>query len=125
MLNRRFEGWYYKHQLHDDVIAFIPGKAESGTSFPSSYQWLQCNDFDEPCSIMASIAHIPFCGSSFTGFICAIVRDGREYRFATYNGARILAADEGHIRLSLKRLLLEIDVAPSHSFHPLQAPVRG
>ena len=198
MLNRKFEGWYYKHQLHDDVIAFIPGRAESGafiqmiysdgsrqfdmpepsvrgdtirmgscrvsprgckidlpgdsgeipygkntplhsdimgpfrfmpmecphgvvsmahtlsggltvdgvyhsfdggigyiekdsgTSFPSSYQWLQCNDFAEPCSIMASIAHIPFCGSSFTGFICAIVREGREYRFATYNGARIL-----------------------------------
>ena len=233
MLNRKFEGWYYKHQLHDDVIAFIPGRAESGafiqmiysdgsrqfdmpepsvtgdtirmggclfsprgckidlpgvsgeilygkntplhsdimgpfrfmpmecrhgvvsmahtlsggltvdgvyhsfdggigyiekdsgTSFPSSYQWLQCNDFAEPCSIMASIAHIPFCGSSFTGFICAIVREGREYRFATYNGARILAADEAHIRLSLKRLLLEIDVTPSHSFHPLQAPVCG
>ena len=25
-----FEGWYFKHQKGDDMIAFIPGKADSG-----------------------------------------------------------------------------------------------
>lgn len=25
-----FEGWYFKHQKEDDMIAFIPGQAESG-----------------------------------------------------------------------------------------------
>ena len=25
-----FEGWYFKHQKGDDMVAFIPGKAESG-----------------------------------------------------------------------------------------------
>lgn len=38
---------------------------DSGTSFPRSYLWMQCNDFPSACSIMISIAHIPFCGSSF------------------------------------------------------------
>lgn len=28
--DKKFEGWYFKHQLGNDVIAFIPGKAESG-----------------------------------------------------------------------------------------------
>lgn len=30
MWNNKFEGWYFKHQKDDDVIAFIPGKAKSG-----------------------------------------------------------------------------------------------
>lgn len=30
MKNRGFEGWYFKHQKGDDVLAFIPGMAESG-----------------------------------------------------------------------------------------------
>ena len=25
-----FEGWYFKHQKADDMVAFIPGRAESG-----------------------------------------------------------------------------------------------
>ena len=33
---------------------------DSGTSFPRSYLWMQCNDFPSACSIMISIAHIPF-----------------------------------------------------------------
>ena len=98
---------------------------DSGTSFPRSYLWLQCNDFPESCDLMVSIAHIPFCGRSFTGCICAIVHDGREYRFATYDGVRIHAAGPEHICLSQGKLLLEIDLTPARSSHPLHAPVQG
>lgn len=98
---------------------------DSGTSFPSSYLWVQCNDFPQPCSLMVSIAHIPFCGRSFTGCICAIVYGGREYRLATYNGVRIHVAEAEHICLSQGKLLLEIDVKPSRSGHLLRAPLRG
>lgn len=98
---------------------------DSGTSFPKSYQWLQCNDFNEPCSLMISIARIPFCGLSFTGCICAIVHRGREYRLATYNGVQIHAAEERHICLTQGKLLLEINVCPSHGGYPLRAPARG
>lgn len=98
---------------------------DSGTSFPRSYLWLQCGDFPEPCSIMVSVARIPFCGLSFTGCICAIVYRGREYRLATYNGVRIHAAGAEHVCLSQGGLLLEVDMTPLHSGHPLRAPVGG
>jgi len=98
---------------------------DSGTSFPRSYLWLQCGDFPEPCNIIMSIAHIPFFGVSFTGCICAIVYRGHEYRLATYHGARIHAAGAEHVCLSQGHLLLELDMQPSHSGHPLRAPVRG
>lgn len=98
---------------------------DSGTSFPRSYLWMQCNDFTRPCSIMLSIAHIPFGASSFRGCICAIVYQGREYRLATYKGVKIQAFTSQHIVLSQGRLLLEVDILPSHTGHPLCAPQGG
>ena len=73
---------------------------DSGISFPSSYQWLQCNDFAEPCSIMVSIARIPFCTLRFTGCICAVIYRGHEYRLAAYKGVKIFIANETQIYLS-------------------------
>ncbi len=107
----------------DGGIGYL--EKDRGTSFPSSYQWLQCNAFPQPCSIMASIAHIPFCGGSFPGCICAIVYAGREYRLATYTGVRILVAEETHICLAQGGLFLEIAITPSQGSHPLRAPVGG
>ena len=98
---------------------------DSGTSFPRAYLWIQCSDFPKPCSLMASIAHIPFCGGSFRGCICAILYQGREYRLATYRGVRIQAFTPRHICLSQGGLLLELDIVPSHPGHPLRAPQRG
>ena len=98
---------------------------DSGTSFPRSYLWMQCSDFPDPCSIMVSIAHIPFCGGSFRGCICAILYQGREYRLATYRGVHIPCFTPEHICLSQGSLVLELDIAPSHGGHPLRAPQRG
>ncbi len=98
---------------------------DSGTSFPRSYLWMQCSDFSEPCSVMVSIAHIPFCGSSFRGCICAILYQGREYRLATYRGVKVPSFSPEHICLSQGRFLLELDIAPSHMGHPLRAPQCG
>ena len=33
-----FEGWYFKHQKGDDMVAFIPGRAESGAFIQPSSQ---------------------------------------------------------------------------------------
>ncbi|MEA5060356.1 MAG: tocopherol cyclase family protein [Candidatus Pelethousia sp.] len=96
-----------------------------GVSFPSSYQWMQCNTFSKACSVMVSIARIPFAGLHFTGCICAILYAGREYRLATYKGVKILAAQPEHICLAQGNLLLEIHVRCSGSCHPLRSPVLG
>lgn len=61
-----------------------------GISFPKEYIWLQSNHFDETdVSIMFSLAHIPFLGASFQGFICNLIINGYEYRFATYNNSKV------------------------------------
>ena len=49
------------------------------SSFPSEYTWIQCNDFGErDCSVMASVADIPFMGTNFRGCICCVYVDGRD-----------------------------------------------
>lgn len=100
-------------------------ETDSGTSFPRAYLWMQCNHFPESCSIMISIAHIPFCGGSFCGCICGILYQGREYRLATYRGVRIRAFAPEHICLSQDSLLLELDMVPLHVGYPLSAPQWG
>lgn len=98
---------------------------DSGTSFPSSYLWLQCNSFPEPCSLMVSVARIPFCTLHFRGCICALLYGGREYRLATYRGVRIRAFGPEHLCLTQGGLRLEVDITPSHGGHLLRSPIKG
>jgi hypothetical protein len=54
--------------------------------------WAQSNDFGTPgISLTASIAHIPWVGSSFVGAIAGLLVEGRLYRFATYTGAKLVS----------------------------------
>jgi hypothetical protein len=63
-----------------------------GRSFPSAWVWAQSNDFGTPgISLTASIARIPWLGSSFIGSIVGLQTQGRLYRFATYTGARVVS----------------------------------
>lgn len=98
---------------------------DSGTSFPSFYQWVQCNDFPEECSLMLSAARIPFCGGSFTGCICAVIYGGRELRLASYNGARVLVSAEERAIIARGRTLMEVEIAPHRSGHELRSPRQG
>jgi tocopherol cyclase len=61
-----------------------------GRSFPRAYVWMQTNHFGgtDRSSLMASVAHIPWLGSHFIGFISGFWLDKRLYRFATYTGAK-------------------------------------
>lgn len=96
-------------------------EGDRGRSFPREYLWVQCGDFAQPCSVMASVAHIPFCGLSFTGCICSVVYGGREYRLATYQGVRIVEASCRRLVLRQGRYLLEASFAAREA-HPLCAP---
>jgi hypothetical protein len=73
-----------------------------GRSFPRGYVWMQSNHFDshDRASLMASVAHIPWLGSHFIGFISGFWLDGRLFRFATYTGAR------KHLRIEADKLYL-------------------
>jgi hypothetical protein len=85
-----------------------------GHSFPDAWIWMQTNHFDGPgTSLTASIATIPWLGTSFRGFIIGLWHQGRLYRFTTYTGARFeeLALDDRSVRVALsdRRHRLEID----------------
>lgn len=114
--------------IDGDTVDFGGGtgyiEKDSGTSFPKSYLWLQCNDFADGCSIMVSVADIPWMGRSFEGCICAIWYQGKEYRLATYRGVKV-ALGEDHITLSQGKYRLEIAYASKQQGHPLASPVMG
>jgi hypothetical protein len=63
-----------------------------GRSMPSSWIWIQSNDFDPklgPASLSFSLARVPWMGGSFNGFICLFWARGTEFRFASYTGATV------------------------------------
>lgn len=66
-----------------------------GCSFPKSYIWCQGNSFkNEPnASFMFSIADIPLKFISFTGVIAVLIIDDQEFKFTTYNNAKLVQYD--------------------------------
>jgi tocopherol cyclase len=100
-----------------------------GTSMPSSWIWLQTNNFDEiDVSLFGSIAKIPWRGSFFTGYIFGFFYKKKIYRFATYTGAKIskLYVDNEQIAVIVgdKKYSLEITAKREPGFN-LAVPVSG
>lgn len=94
--------------INGESVDFSGGKGyiekDWGRSFPKEYVWVQCNHFKQAgTALMLSVAHIPFLGTAFKGFICNVIIEGKEYRFATYNGARIIKEEVGS-----KQVLVEL-----------------
>lgn len=117
-----------KVKLNGQVIDFTGGigymEKDSGRSFPSSYVWVHANDFSEKCSIMASVAEIPFCGLHFRGCICVIQYKDKEYRLATYLGVRVVLCRPDRIVLKQGRYRLDIRIKGDNALK-LSAPKNG
>ena len=82
-------------RINDNIINFDndSGYIEKdwGCSFPKSYIWCQGNNFkNSNASFMLAIANIPFKIFEFKGIICDIIVDDEEYKFATYNNAKVI-----------------------------------
>jgi hypothetical protein len=113
----------FNHQIEGTLavggqcIDFSDGKGyiekDWGRSFPKAWIWTQTNHFTEPdACLTASVARIPWLGSSFTGHIIGLWLRGRLYRFATYTGARVsrlaVSADEVAFTVEDRRNALEV-----------------
>lgn len=100
-----------------------------GTSFPRCWIWTHCNHFDHesPVSIMASVAHIPWMGNFFIGFIVALLYEGEIIIFATYNNSRMKVTlnDQG-VTLAFKKKgrILTIECTPGAGAE-LKSPIEG
>ena len=106
--------------LFQGAKGYIEG--DRGHSFPTRYAWTQCSF--PAGSLMLSIADIPFGGVSFTGVIGVVLLHGKEYRLATYLGAKALKIDSREIIVRQGSFVLTV-IPPEQAGHPLQAPIAG
>ena len=104
----------------ENSTGYIEG--DCGRSFPKKYIWTQC--CFENNSLMLSVADIPFLGIHFTGIIGVVLLDEKEYRIATYLGARIkqvykntVTVQQGNFEFTAKLL--------KKNAQPLAAPSNG
>lgn len=96
-------------QVEGSTASFTGGRGylekDWGRAFPSGYVWMQTNhiDTDPTASLIASVAIIPWVGSSFRGFIIGLLHHGRLHQWATYNRSKevLLAIDDQHVRWTL------------------------
>lgn len=113
-------------EINNDVLDLDGGigyiEADRGRSFPTTYLWTQC--LWDNCSLMLSVATIPLGKLHFTGCICAIVLDGKEYRIATYRGVRTLNWSSKGASLCQGKYRLEVDLLEQKP-QPLRAPSDG
>lgn len=97
-------------------------EGDRGRSFPREYAWTQCSFADG--ELMLSVADIPFCGGRFTGVIGAILWQGREYRLATYLGAKACKLQGGEIVIRQRGQTLTVRLL-EQTASPLYAPSSG
>ena len=81
---------------------------------------------------MLSVADIPMCGNHFTGVIGVVCLQNKEYRLATYLGARVERLGNGSVSIRQGDMLLEAKLADwgveqsvRKKGKGLQAPVLG
>ena len=71
-----------------------------------------------------SVADVPIAGVHFRGIIAVVLWKGREYRLATYLGAKVRQARKGILRIVQGNLELEARLREAVR-HPLNAPANG
>ena len=113
-------------RLNGREVRFAGGlgyaETDRGRSFPDLYLWTQCSWGGT--SLMLAAASVPLPVGRFTGCICAVIHEGREYRLATYQGARVVRWDASgaEARQGPYRLAAEVLEARAQ---PLRAPAEG
>jgi hypothetical protein len=119
--------------VNGEVINFTGGKGylekDWGQSFPENYVWVQANHFlDEDVSFFFSYAKIPYLGLKFLGLICHLYLKGKHYRFATYNGGKVISETLGKTQVEyvLKKGDLRLKfIASVDAFASLPSPRLG
>lgn len=106
--------------LFQNAIGYIEG--DRGHSFPKEYVWTQCSYQDG--ALMLSIADIPFGFFHFTGVIGVALLHGKEYRLATYLGAKAVKITPKEIIIRQRQYTLTIK-PQGFSGHSLRAPTFG
>ena len=111
----------------DNDMGYI--EKDWGTSFPKSYIWCQGNNFKKSnASFMLSVADVPFKMFKFRGVICVLMVGDKEYKFTTYNNARLVTFNikDDSLDITLKKGEMYINIHAKHeNAQKLAAPVKG
>lgn len=122
-------------QINNKKIVFDNGKGyiekDWGSSFPSSWIWMQTNHFKDPnLSLVFSIAKVPFLNFKITGFFCVIWYQNKFLKFTTYTGAKVpklnISSDkvDAIIKDKSNQYIVHIDAVKGNSTD-LKAPTLG
>ncbi len=109
-----------KSHCFENSVGYIEG--DRGRSFPQKYIWTQCC-FDGG-SLMLSVAEIPIGPIHFTGIIGIVQLHGKEYRLATYLGAKVLHLKNREIVIQQGNFIMTAILLDEHA-NPLKAPRNG
>lgn len=109
-----------KKYIFSDDLGYWEG--DEGYSFPYKYVWTQC--FFKEGSIMLAVADIPMFGIHFTGITGVVLWEGKEYRIATYLGAKASEIKNRTVKVVQRGLKLEAQLLEDTGYQ-LQAPVNG
>jgi len=129
-MDHRIEG---QLTMNGEAIDFTNGRGymekDWGRSFPKAYFWMQTNHFSQPgISLKASVACIPWMGSTFIGFIAGVWLHDHLIQFTTYNGSRLIKSIADHKEVKLifenRKYRLEI-IAYRDKATQLVSPVLG
>jgi hypothetical protein len=100
-----------------------------GTSFPSSWIWMQSNGFkDVGSSFMLSTAVIPWLWSSFIGHLAILHSETETINLSTYRGGKItsLVKTENGVKLTIqtRKHMLKVNAIQGDSVQ-LKSPRKG
>jgi len=121
-----------KEHSFNNGVGYI--EKDWGTSFPKSWIWCHSNHFEpkeNKVSLLASVAHIPWMGSYFVGFLVGLYVDGRLYQFTTYNGSKLKGSiDESNVYLQFTKGNLTLDIKATKArtaelISPISGGMRG
>ena len=106
--------------VFQNAVGYMEG--DRGRSFPKEYVWTQCSFPDG--SLMLSVADIPLGCFQFTGVIGIVLLHSKEYRLASYLGAKAVRIRGGEVVIRQGPLCLTVRQSTQKG-HPLHAPTNG
>ncbi len=135
LLQCRHSIYSMRHSIHGYLdlngrrIEFHRGigytEGDLGRGFPSRYLWTQCSWRERSVnSLMVSAANVKLGCISFPGCICMIHYQGREYRLATYLGAKILVYSPKELWIKQGKIDIHVEILEKDE-NNLLAPVKG
>lgn len=115
-----------KIKINEKQYCFQHGQGyiegDRGCSFPKEYLWTQAHSGE--CSVMLSVADIPVLGFHLKGIIAVVMIGGKEYRIATYLGARLVSIQDNMVVIKQGSYQICVKLIAQET-QSLRAPVRG